>query len=311
MTEKIKVATRGSLLALTQTGWVVQRLKEAAPSYDFEIVTFKTVGDKVLDVALSKIGGKGLFTKELEDALLQGEADLAVHSLKDMPTELPPGLMLGAIPRREDSRDALITPLAGSLAELPPGTVIGTSSLRRVAQLRKLRPDLEFTPIRGNIDTRLRKLTEGQVGAIIMAAAGLHRAGFADRITEYLEPADCVPAAGQGALAIEIREGDRRVAELVNRIHDPSTHLRVCAERAFLGRLQGGCQVPIAAHATLADGQLHLTGLVASVDGQETLREAAAIPAAAGPAEAEALGVALAERLLDRGAAALVLEAKG
>lgn len=268
----IRVATRGSLLALTQTGWVVDRLKEANPSAEFELHTFKTVGDKVLDVALSQIGGKGLFTKELEDALLDGRADLAVHSLKDMPTDLPPGLVLGCIPEREDPRDVVITRDGIPFEELPAGALVGTSSLRRVAQLRAQRPDLQYVPIRGNVDTRLRKMEEGQVAALVMAAAGLHRAGFTERITEYLDPFYCLPAPGQGALAIEIREVDSRIGQVVGRIHDTATALEVMAERALLARLEGGCQVPIGAHAVFDRGHLHLEGLIASPDGARVVR---------------------------------------
>lgn len=293
----VRVATRGSLLALTQTGWAVDRLREANPGFEFELIQFKTVGDKVLDVALSQIGGKGLFTKELEDALLEGKADIAVHSLKDMPTEQPAGLTLGCIPPREDARDVVITPDGTKFMDLPAGTVVGTSSLRRLAQLRAHRPDLEFVPIRGNVDTRLRKLQEGQVGALIMAAAGLHRAGFTGRITEYLEPEFCLPAPGQGALAIEHRAGDEQIARVVSALHHRETAVRVAAERALLARLEGGCQVPIAAHATLQGERLHLVGLIASPDGTRVVRHAAE----GAVAEAVALGEQVALWLLEHG----------
>ncbi|MFZ5817975.1 MAG: hydroxymethylbilane synthase [Bacillota bacterium] len=293
----IRVATRGSLLALTQTGMVVDLLREANPGTEFELHTFKTVGDKVLDVALSQIGGKGLFTKELEDALLEGRADLAVHSLKDMPTELPPGLVLGCIPEREDPRDVVITREGTPFAELPAGALVGTSSLRRVAQLRAQRPDLQYVPIRGNVDTRLRKLEEGQVAALIMAAAGLHRAGFAERITEYLEPSYCLPAPGQGALAIEIRERDSQIGQIVGRIHDTATALEVMAERALLARLEGGCQVPIGAHAVYDRGHLHLEGLIASPDGATVIR----YEAEADAGRARSLGEQVADWLLANG----------
>jgi hydroxymethylbilane synthase len=298
----VRVATRGSLLALTQTGWLVDRLKEANPGTEFELITFKTVGDKVLDVALSQIGGKGLFTKELEDALLAGEADIAVHSLKDMPTEQPEGLALACTPPREDARDVVITADGTKFMDLPAGTLVGTSSLRRLAQLRALRPDLEFVPIRGNVDTRLRKLMEGQVGALIMAAAGLHRAGFAARITEYLEPSVSLPAPGQGALAVEIRAADSVIAAMVGRVHDARTAVAVKAERALLGHLQGGCQVPIGAYATVADGRIALEGLIASPDGSRVIRHSAA----GSEAEAEALGVQMAVWLLENGGRAIL-----
>jgi len=294
---KIRVATRGSLLALTQTGMVVDRLKELNPGSEFELQTFKTVGDKVLDVALSQIGGKGLFTKELEDALLDGRADLAVHSLKDMPTEFPSGLVLGAVPEREDPRDVVITPDGKRFEELPAGALVGTSSLRRVAQLRAQRPDLEYVPIRGNVDTRLRKMEEGQVAALVMAAAGLHRAGFTGRITEYLDPSFCLPAPGQGALAIEIRDSDSRVGQLVARIHHAPTALEVMAERALLARLEGGCQVPIGAFATFDSGLIHLEGLIASPDGAKVIR----YEAEADAGRARSLGVQVAEWLLAHG----------
>ncbi len=293
----VRVATRGSQLALTQSRWVADRLQEANPGTQFELHTFKTVGDKVLNVALSQIGGKGLFTKELEDAMLAGKADMAVHSLKDMPTELPAGLTLGCIPEREDARDVVITVDGTRFADLPAGTVVGTSSLRRMAQLRHRRPDLEFVPIRGNVDTRLRKLEEGQVGALIMAASGFHRLGLQDRITEYLDPAYCLPAPGQGALAVEIRDGDPEVAAMVAKIHHLETAVRVEAERAVLARLEGGCQVPIAAHAVLDGDRLHLEGLIASTDGSRVVRYAAEGPAR----EPRALGVRVAEWLLDHG----------
>lgn len=293
----IRVATRGSLLALTQTGWVVNRLREANPDLTFETQTFKTVGDTVLDRALSQIGDKGLFTKELEAALLDGRADLAVHSLKDLPSELPDGLVLGCVPEREDPRDVVITRDGTAFADLPPGAQVGTSSLRRVAQLRAQRPDLNFVPIRGNVDTRLRKLSEGQVDALVMAAAGLHRAGFADRITEYLDPEYCLPAPGQGALAIEIRAADARIGQVVSRIHHMPTALEVMAERAILGRLDGGCQVPIGAHAVFDGGLLHVEGLIAATDGSRVIRYAAEGDAG----RARSLGVEVADWLLDHG----------
>ncbi|MFZ5823587.1 MAG: hydroxymethylbilane synthase [Bacillota bacterium] len=303
----IRVATRGSLLALTQTGWVVDRLKEANPGTEFELHTFKTVGDKVLDVALSQIGGKGLFTKELEDALLDGRADLAVHSLKDMPTDLPPGLVLGCIPEREDPRDVVITRDGARFEELPAGALVGTSSLRRVAQLRAQRPDLQYVPIRGNVDTRLRKMEEGQVAALIMAAAGLHRAGFTERITEYLEPSYCLPAPGQGALAIEIREVDSRIGQVVGRIHDTATALEVMAERALLARLEGGCQVPIGAYAVYDRGHLHLEGLIASPDGAKVIRYEAEGDAG----RARTLGQQVADWLLANGGQAILDALRG
>lgn len=298
----VRVATRGSLLALTQTGWVVERLKEANPGTEFALETFKTVGDKVLDVALSQIGGKGLFTKELEEALLDGRADIAVHSLKDMPTELPEGLVLGCVPPREDARDVVITSDGTRFMDLPAGILVGTSSLRRLAQLRAHRPDLEYVPIRGNVDTRLRKLQEGQVGALIMAAAGLHRAGFAGRITEYLEPAFCLPAPAQGALAIEIRSGDEEISRIVASLDHGPTALQIRAERTVLERLQGGCQVPIGAHAVQEGGRLRLEGLIASPDGSRVIRYAAEGP----ESSAGVLGEEVAAWLLANGGAEIL-----
>lgn len=293
----VRVATRGSLLALTQTGWVVDRLRERNPGVAFETEVFKTVGDKVLDVALSQIGGKGLFTKELEDALLSENADMAVHSLKDMPTDLPEGLVLGCIPPREDPRDVVITVDGTKFMDLPAGSVVGTSSLRRQAQLRAHRPDLEFVPIRGNVDTRLRKLQEGQVSALVMAASGLHRAGFAERITEYLEPEFCLPAPGQGALAVEIRERDGEIGRIVASLHDPQTAVAVHAERTVLARLEGGCQVPIGASARLSGGHIHLVGLIASPDGSRVVRYEAEGPEHGGAS----LGEKVAAWLLEHG----------
>lgn len=298
----VRVGTRGSLLARTQTQWVVEQLQAVSPESSFTTTIYKTQGDKVLDVALSQIGGKGLFTKELEDGLLAGEIDLAVHSLKDMPTELPPGLVLGCTPPREDPRDVVITADGKGLLDLPMGALVGTSSLRRVAQLRAARPDLQFVPIRGNVDTRLRKLEEGQVAALVMAAAGLHRAGFQARISEYLDPEICLPAVGQGALAVEIRQADAYTGRLVGLLHDPETAKAVQAERAFLARLQGGCQVPCGAYAEVDFGHLHLSGLIASVDGTQVLRA----EVEGSIAEASALGRSLADELLARGGAAIL-----
>lgn len=286
----VRVATRGSLLAVTQTGWVVEQLKQANPGITFELNTFKTVGDQVQDVALSQIGGKGLFTKELEDALLDGRADMAVHSLKDMPTALPAGLGLVCIPPREDPRDVVVTADGTRFADLPAGSLVGTSSLRRLAQLRAARPDLEYGPIRGNVDTRLRKLQEGQVAALVMAASGLHRVGFTTRITEYLDPAFCLPAPGQGALAIEIRTADAELAAIVSRIHDEATATAVAAERALLERVQGGCQVPVGAYAVRAGSNLRLTGLIASPDGSRVIRHESVGPVAGATALGEQLG---------------------
>jgi hydroxymethylbilane synthase len=283
------IASRGSQLALWQARWVESQL--TARGYECRIQIIKTTGDKITDVPLAKVGTKGLFTKEIEEALLDGSADLAVHSLKDLPTELPAGLMLAAVPPREDPRDALV---GKRLADLPAAAKVGTSSLRRSAQLRKLRPDLVLESVRGNLDTRLRKLDEGQYDAILLAAAGLKRLGWGDRIAEILEPAVMCPAVGQGALAIETREGETPCAKL----DDPATHAAVDAERGVLAALGGGCQVPIGAHATVAEGRLTLTAIVAAPDGSELIRA----DAVGSAADAHSLGRNLGAQLLEMGA---------
>jgi hydroxymethylbilane synthase len=291
------LGTRGSRLAVRQSEWVQARLKELAPDVTVTLRRIQTSGDKILDVALAKIGGKGLFVKEIEEALLSGDIDLAVHSMKDVPTELQPGLELLAVPQREDPRDAFISRDARRFTALPLGAKIGTSSLRRQAQLLQSRPDLSIGMLRGNLDTRLRRLREGQFDAIVLAAAGLRRLGWEQQITEYLEPAVCLPAIGQGALGIEGRQGDAFLRGLLSGLDDSETRKTVSAERALLGRLQGGCQVPIAAHATLSGDRMIVEGLVASVDGTEVIRDKLQ-----GAAESpESLGVRLAERLLARG----------
>ena len=302
MTDKIRIGTRGSQLALWQTNWVKSRIEKHHPGIEVEITVISTKGDRVLDVSLPKLGeqGKGLFTKELEDAIFEHRVDLAVHSLKDLPTELPAGLGIGAICEREDVRDALIArdPIR-SIGELPQRAVIGTSSLRRQAQLRRARADLIVEPVRGNVDTRLRKLDEGAFDAIVLAAAGLRRLGHANRITEHLSEDFMLPAVGQGALAIETRADDAVIDEIVRTLDHEPTRLACRAERAFLRGLGGGCLVPIAAHATInAGGTMLLTGLVASPDGSEALRDRQSGLSS----DAEAIGQRLADELLSRGA---------
>lgn len=302
MTDRIRIGTRGSQLALWQTNWVKSRIEKHHPGIEVEITVISTKGDRVLDVSLPKLGeqGKGLFTKELEDAIFEHRVDLAVHSLKDLPTDLPAGLGIGAICEREDVRDALIArdPIR-SIGDLPQRAVIGTSSLRRQAQLRRARPDLIVEPVRGNVDTRLRKLDEGSFDAIVLAAAGLRRLGHANRITEHLSEDFMLPAVGQGALAIETRADDAVINEIVNTLDHEPTRLACRAERAFLKGLGGGCLVPIAAHATIdAGGAMLLTGLVASPDGSEALRDRQSGPSP----DAEAIGKRLADELLSRGA---------
>jgi hydroxymethylbilane synthase len=283
------IASRGSQLALWQARWVAAQLSAAGQECRIEII--KTTGDKITDVPLAKVGTKGLFTKEIEEALLDGRAHLAVHSLKDLPTELPEGLVLAAIPEREDPRDAMV---GRTLANLPMGAKVGTSSLRRAAQLRQLRPDLQVESIRGNLDTRLRKLDEGQYDSILLAAAGLKRLGWGDRIAEILSPEQMCPAVGQGALAIEARTG----FEGAKMLDHADTRTAVFAERAVLGALGGGCQVPIGAYATVSGDRVHILAIVAAPDGTQVIRAEAEGPAA----EAPLIGASLAAELLTRGA---------
>jgi hydroxymethylbilane synthase len=291
------LGTRGSKLAVHQSEWVQSKLKELAPGITVTLRRIHTSGDKILDVPLAKIGGKGLFVKEIEEALLSGEIDLAVHSMKDVPTELPEGLDLLCVPLREDPRDALISRNGRSFHDLPQGAKVGTSSLRRQAQLLQARPDLSIGMLRGNLDTRLKKLREGQFDAIVLAAAGLRRLGWEREITEYLAPRISLPAIGQGALGIEGRRDDRFVRSILSGLEHEPTRTAVLAERALLHRLQGGCQVPIAAHATLAGSNVTLEGLVASIDGKEVIRDAVQGTVA----DPESMGIRLAERLLSRG----------
>ncbi|KIL46233.1 hydroxymethylbilane synthase [Jeotgalibacillus campisalis] len=271
---KIVVGSRRSKLAMTQTNWVINQLKALDPAVEFEIKEIVTKGDQIQNVMLSKVGGKGLFVKEIEQAMIDGEIDMAVHSMKDMPAELPEGLTIGSIPEREDPRDALISNSGQSLAQLPAGSIIGTSSLRRSAQILMNRPDLKIQWIRGNIDTRLNKLKTENFDAIILAAAGLSRMGWsADIVTEFLEPAVCLPAIGQGALSIECRENDAELRLLLDQFTNPETEVTVVAERAFLHKMEGGCQVPIAGYATLQGEKISLTALVASPDGKTIYKE--------------------------------------
>ncbi|HET8729775.1 MAG TPA: hydroxymethylbilane synthase [Moraxellaceae bacterium] len=302
MTELLRIATRKSPLALWQAEHVRARLEQLHPGLRVELVTFTTQGDKILDTPLAKIGGKGLFVKELEVALLDGRADLAVHSMKDVPMAFPEGLGLVAIGEREDPRDAFVSNAHDSLDALPVGAVVGTSSLRRQCQLRAARPDLVIRDLRGNVNTRLAKLDAGEYDALILASAGLKRLGFHDRVRSEIPPERSLPAVGQGALGIEARLDDARVAALVAPLDHAQTALRVRAERAMNRRLEGGCQVPIAGYAELSGNELHLRALVGSVDGREILRDEIRGPAA----QAEALGIALAERLLDAGAARIL-----
>ena len=302
MRTTLRIGTRASLLAVTQSTWVKTRIEQAHPQVRVELVQITTKGDRILDVPLAKVGGKGLFVKEIEDALLDGTADLAVHSMKDVPTELPEGLFIGIVPARETPLDAYISNRFATLEALPVGARVGTSSLRRKSQLAAVRPDLTILDLRGNVDTRLRKLDEGQYEAIILAGAGLNRLGLQGRITAELDPTLMLPAIGQGALGIELRRDDTQLLADLQFLHDPRTATAVAAERAFLLRLEGGCQVPIGAHAVVDGETVHLTGLIASVDGRQLLRDTLTAPAA----EAPALGTRLAERLLARGGKAIL-----
>lgn len=305
-TRILRIATRESPLALWQARHVQARLEAAHPGLSVELVPMTTRGDQILDSPLSRIGGKGLFIKELEVAILEGRADIAVHSMKDVPMEFPEGLGLMAICEREDCRDAFISNRYASFAELPPGAVVGSSSLRRQCQLRERRPDLVLRDLRGNVGTRLGKLDAGDYDAIILASAGLLRLGMPERIREALAIDVALPACGQGAIGIEGRADDEATRKLLEPLHHRATALCVLAERAMNARLQGGCQVPIAALATLAGSgdseRLHLRGLVGSVDGSQVLRSEISGASSLG----EELGVMLADDLLQQGARAIL-----
>ena len=298
----IRIGTRGSALALAQAGWVRRKLEERYPGIKIETITIKTSGDRFLDTPINAIGGKGIFVKEIEEALLRKDVDLAVHSMKDLPTEMPAGLTLAAIPEREDPRDVLVALNRRALKDLPPGARIGTGSLRRKAQILHYRPDLSILPIRGNIDTRLKKLERGEVDALIMAAAGLERLECRQRISEYLSPDICLGAVAQGALGLESRVGDPLIAQVAY-LHYPPTALEVLAERAFLRRLGGGCQIPVGARAWTDDDQIRLLGVICELDGHRLYRGEIAGSAN----DAERLGQELAERLLKDGGAGVLV----
>jgi hydroxymethylbilane synthase len=296
------IATRKSPLALWQAEFIKAELERLHPGLAVSLLPMSTRGDKILDSPLAKIGGKGLFVKELEVALLEKQADIAVHSMKDVPMHFPEGLMLGPICEREDPRDALVSNRFSSLAALPHGARVGTSSLRRQCQLQRLRPDLQIGSLRGNVNTRLARLDADEFDAIILAASGLLRLGLGARIREYITPDSCLPACGQGALGIELRTNDSATAALVAPLLHPESAACVLAERAMNTRLNGGCQVPIAGHATLAGGVLTLAGLVGSTDGRQVLEARDSAPSA----EAEALGIRVADALLAQGASAIL-----
>lgn len=299
---KVIVGSRRSKLALTQTNWVIEQLKQLGAPFQFEVKEIVTKGDKIIDVTLSKVGGKGLFVKEIEHAMLNNEIDMAVHSMKDMPAVLPEGLIIGCVPPREDHRDVLISKNKETFANLPSGAVVGTSSLRRSAQLLAQRPDLTIKWIRGNIDTRLAKLQSEDYDAIVLAAAGLVRMGWASGvITEYLSTDICLPAVGQGALAVECRESDEELREWLQKLNDIDTERAVYAERAFLRQMEGGCQVPIAGYAHVDErGDIALTALVASPDGKELYKETVS------GSDPENVGMTAANLLIKRGAKALI-----
>ena len=303
---KIIVGSRRSKLAITQTNWVIEQLKKLDGSFEFEVKEIVTKGDRIVDVTLSKVGGKGLFVKEIEQAMLDCEIDMAVHSMKDMPAVLPEGLVIGCIPEREDHRDALISKNHVKLNDLKSGAIVGTSSLRRGAQLLAMRPDLEIKWIRGNIDTRLEKLEKEDYDAIILAAAGLSRMGWAqDIVTEFLEPELCLPAVGQGALSIECRGDDHQLLELLQKFSNSETSQTVRAERSFLNKMEGGCQIPIAGYAHLNEkNEIVLNGLVASPDGKMIYKTQMS------GNDPEKLGELVANKLIENGAKNLIDQVK-
>jgi len=306
MQPSIKIGTRGRKLALWQSNWVQSALNEKFPGQRIELVTIKTKGDKILDVPLAKVGGKGLFVKEIEQALLESRIDLAVHSMKDMPAEIPEGLCIGAVPQREDPADVLVAREGLTFSQLKRGAVIGTSSLRRAAQLKHARSDLTIAPLRGNLDTRLKKLQTENLDAIVLAAAGIKRLNLTDRITEYLRADVMLPAVGQGALCIEMRQDDPVIGPMLAALDHPNSRAVVLGERAFLNRLGGSCQVPIAGHGEIVAATFNLTGLVADVDGSRLIKASLS-----GPADnTEDIGVKLAEQLIERGADNILEELK-
>jgi hydroxymethylbilane synthase len=302
--QHIRLATRSSPLALWQANWVKSELERLHAGCRLELIKIKTSGDKITDVPLAKIGGKGLFVKEIEEALLDGRADLAVHSMKDVPVEIPKGLHMAVTTKREDPRDALLSAAGLPFANLPQGAKVGTSSLRRGTQLRHKRPDLQIVPLRGNLDTRIKKLKSEKLDAVIVAAAGLRRMGWEGQVTEYLPVEISLPAIGQGALGLECRVDDARINTLIKPLNDDDTAVCVKAERAFLTRLEGGCQVPIAGHAELNGMELRLRGLVANLDGTQVVAAELRGPIA----QAAAMGQELAEQLLARGAGKILKE---
>lgn len=302
--EKLRIATRKSPLALWQAEFVRESLIQQHPDLQVELVKMVTQGDKILDTPLAKVGGKGLFVKELEQGMLRNEVDIAVHSMKDVPVELPDGLHLNVICTREDPRDAFVSNNHMSFESLPQGAKVGTSSLRRTTQLKALRPDLEILDLRGNVNTRLKKLDDGQYEAIILAAAGLIRLGFEDRIKQAIDSGTSLPAIGQGAVGIECRSDDEQINQLISMLNHEQTNICVTAERAMNARLEGGCQVPIGGYAILENGELYMRGLVGRPDGSEVVRG----EVRGKPEDAHALGTSLADDLLSRGAREILKE---
>ena len=300
--KSIRIGTRGSTLALAQAAWVKGKLEEKFPDTRIETILIKTSGDRFLEASVQAIGGKGIFTKEIEDALLRHEIDIAVHSMKDLPTDLSAGLIVAAVPHREDPRDVLVSTGAKKLSDLSAGAKIGTGSLRRRAQLLYYRRDLIIVPIRGNVDTRLKKLDQGECDALVMAAAGLKRIDREERIAEYISNDVCLSAAGQGALGLESRENDS-IREQLSFLHDPATFAEVTAERSFLNRLGGGCHVPVGARGVAEGEKFKLLGVVANPDGSSLFRG----ETSGCVAHAEELGRELAERLLSQGAQQILI----
>jgi hydroxymethylbilane synthase len=303
----IRIGTRGSHLALTQTHWVEAQLQARHPDLSTDVVIIKTTGDKLKDVPLAQVGGKGLFIKEIEEALLAGEVDLAVHSLKDMPAEMPPGCVLGAVPPREDCRDAFISQRYASLGEIPAGGRVGTGSIRRKVQILHRHPNLEVVHLRGNVDTRLRKLETEGLDAIILAAAGLKRLGLGHIPRGFLSETEMLPAIGQGALGLEVRADDQEMLELLIPMNHFPSQVAVTAERAFLARLEGGCLVPVAALGRLEDDSLSLSALIGDLEGRQVLQDRLVGP----PEEANSMGRRLAEMLLERGGGKILQEIYG
>ncbi len=300
---KLVIGTRGSKLALWQSNFI-KGLVEEITGLPVELKIIKTTGDKILDVPLAKVGGKGLFTKELEVELAAGTVDLCVHSMKDVPTELPPGMYIAATPKRVDPRDALVSGAGYSLETLPEGAKVGTSSLRRVAQVRNLRPDVHIVDVRGNLDTRMRKAEDGEVDVVILASAGITRMGWAERISSYIPTEQMVSAVGQGAIGIEIRDDDDFMIDVMARVNHPETFTCVTAERVVMRKLEGGCQVPIGAYARIEDGALVMDGLVGSVDGSRIVRDRLT----GDPNNPVALGDAMVARLLELGGGEILAE---